>query len=309
MKKNIYILGLICLTLILFAVIFKISHWPGAAILLIAGIGSLALIFLTIAYTVAIKNSDDKLLKNLYTAAYISFSIDFIGMLFKIMHWPGAGIFLMIGIPLPFILFLPVYIYYHIKRKLKTDLNFFAILLFMIYVGVFSTLLALKPGLEILNSYAHSTNQLAQANKYLSANALQGTSAEILNSSQQLANQIEEIKHKLLVANGQEMLIKSDKSIDYTAVLTKDLNISLEQLNESGFKKFNEDFEAFSKILKEKFPDSNSARWIEEIDHYRFNSNKKDGPIIATLPFILVMNILTDWQNKLLLINYMNENN
>jgi hypothetical protein len=308
MKKNIYILGLICLTLILFAVIFKISHWPGAAILLIAGIGSLVLIFLPIAYAIAIKNSDDKLLKNLYTAAFISFSVDFIGMLFKIMHWPGAGIFMMIGIPLPFILFLPVYIYYHIKRKLKTDLNFFAILLFMIYVGVFSTLLALKPGLEILNSYAQSTNALAQANKYLSANTFQGTPSEISNSSQQLANQIEEIKHKLLVAYGQETLIKPDKSIDYTAVLTKDLNISLEKLNECGFKKFNEDFEIFNKTLRVKSTDSNSLRLIEEIDHYRFSFDKNDEPLIAALPYILIMNVLSDWQNKLLLINYMNEN-
>ena len=47
------------------------------------------------------------MLRFVYTAAFISFIIDFIGMAFKILHWPGAAILLIIGIPLPFILFLP----------------------------------------------------------------------------------------------------------------------------------------------------------------------------------------------------------
>jgi hypothetical protein len=33
------------------------------------------------------------------------------GALFKIMHWPGAGIFLMVALPFPFLVFLPVYLY------------------------------------------------------------------------------------------------------------------------------------------------------------------------------------------------------
>ncbi len=310
MKKNIYILGLICLTIILFAVIFKISHWPGAAIFLIAAIGSLALIFMPIAFAVAIKNSDDKLLKYLYTAAFISFSIDFIGMLFKIMHWPGTGIFMMIGIPLPFILFLPVYIYYHIKRKLKTDLYFFAVLLFMIYVGVLSTLLALRPGLEILNSYTNSTNELAEANKYLSANTIHCAPFEISNSTKELVKQIEDIKHKLLNTNDYEnkLQIKSDGSIAYTKILAKDLKISIERFNECGYNKFNQDFEVFSKILVEKYPNSNTHRLLEEINIYRFPENKEEIPVIVQLPLISFLNVLTDWQNKLLLINYMMEN-
>jgi hypothetical protein len=305
MKKNIYILGMICLSITLLAVLFKISYWPGAGILLLAGIGSLALLFLPIACLVAVKSTNDKLLKNLYIAAFISFSVDFIGMLFKIMHWPGAGIFLMIGIPLPFILFLPAYIYYHIKRKLKTDLNFFAVLLFMIYVGVFSSLLSLRPGVEILNFYAQSTNELAQANKYLSANTSQAPSSEISNSTRQLVEQIDEIKHKLLLAYEQEKIIKSDESIDFTAVLIKDLKISIEQLNECGFNKFNQDFEIFSRNLMIKSPDSTLIILIEEIDKYRSTNEQKDIPVIATLPLSLAMNVLTDWQNKLFLINYM----
>lgn len=298
---------MIFLAITMIAVLFKISHWPGAGILLLTGIGSLALIFLPLAYAVALKSTDDKLLKFLYLSALISFSIDFVGMLFKIMHWPGAGIFMMIGIPLPFILFLPAYIYYHIKRKLKTDLYFFAVLLFMIYVGVFSTLLALRPSVEIFNSYAHSTNELAEANKYISANMVENSPSEISNSSKKLVEQIEEIKHQLLIAYDHEnkLKIKSDGSTDYSTILAKDLKISIERFNECGFEKFNIDFEAFSKKMVEKYPNSNTSRLIEEINIYRFPENKEEIPVIVQLPLISIMNVMTDWQNKLLLINYM----
>ena len=296
---------MICLSITLFAILFKISHWPGAGVLLIAGIGSLTLIFLPVAYSEALKSTDDKLLKFLFTAALISFTVDFVGMLFKVMHWPGASILMVIGIPLPFVLFLPAYINYHIKRKLKTDLNFFAVLIFMIYVGVFSTLLALRPGLEILNSYAHSTNELTEANKYLSANSVENTASEISNSTQELVKQIEEIKHQLLNDAGQETkaMLKSDGSIDYTMIQSKDMKIFIDQLNEAGFKKFNESFDAFDKTMSVKYPNFNQL--LEEINKFRISKDKNDIPIIATLPLSLVMNVLTDWQNKLLLISYM----
>ena len=106
MKKSIYILGVISLSITLLATIFKVMHLAGAGVLLIAGLGGLTFVFLPLAFAKLLKSTDDKLLKFVFTAAYISFTVDFIGMLFKILHWPGAGLFLIVGIPLPFILFL-----------------------------------------------------------------------------------------------------------------------------------------------------------------------------------------------------------
>jgi len=46
MKQRIYILGVITAMIVFTGTILKINHYPGAAILLIAGIVSLVLLFL-----------------------------------------------------------------------------------------------------------------------------------------------------------------------------------------------------------------------------------------------------------------------
>jgi hypothetical protein len=45
MKKITYLTGTICTMLALFAVLFKIMHWPGASELMVISIGGFALFF------------------------------------------------------------------------------------------------------------------------------------------------------------------------------------------------------------------------------------------------------------------------
>ncbi len=45
MKKLTYLTGTICTMLALFAVLFKIMHWPGTSELMVISIGGLALFF------------------------------------------------------------------------------------------------------------------------------------------------------------------------------------------------------------------------------------------------------------------------
>jgi len=45
MKKLAYVSGALTSMLALLGILFKIQHWPGAAILLVLGIGGFALIF------------------------------------------------------------------------------------------------------------------------------------------------------------------------------------------------------------------------------------------------------------------------
>jgi hypothetical protein len=42
-----------------------------------------------------------------FTSGVLSFSLSSVGMLFKIVHWPGANILLVIGIGLFSIVFVP----------------------------------------------------------------------------------------------------------------------------------------------------------------------------------------------------------
>jgi hypothetical protein len=44
---------------------------------------------------------------------------------------------------------------------------------------------------------------------------------------------------------------------------------------------------------------------MNEIDTYRLQRTDNEAPLITYLPIIAVMNVLTDWQNKILLIEYL----
>ena len=110
MKQKIYILGLVTTLTILLGAIFKINHFPGAGILLTLGITSTVLVFLPTALISSYRKDEDRKNPGLYIVTWITCLVVFTGMLFKIMHWPYAGLILMIALPFPYIVFLPVFI-------------------------------------------------------------------------------------------------------------------------------------------------------------------------------------------------------
>jgi hypothetical protein len=140
MKTKTYITGLITTTLVFLGATFKVMHWPGAGKLLTTGIIFLLFIFLPPALISGYKGEGRKESLSLYIVTYITCLVTFASMLFKIMHWPGAGILLIIAIPFPFVVFLPVYLYITGKNESHNIYNTVAVLFLLV---VFSSLTAL----------------------------------------------------------------------------------------------------------------------------------------------------------------------
>jgi hypothetical protein len=65
-------------------------------------------------------------------------------MLFKVMHWPYAGHLLMISLPFPFVVFLPVWLYFTARIKNFNINNTIFVLFLLALHAVFSALLALN---------------------------------------------------------------------------------------------------------------------------------------------------------------------
>lgn len=151
MKKLIYILGIITINLLLIGCIFKINHWPGAGVALTLSLVLLSFWFLPTALLHHYKRNDHKHKKWLYITAFISFFIMFLAALFKIQHWNGASLLLMIAIPIPFVLFLPIYIYHSAKDKQQSSLYFTAVILGLIFIAVYSGLLNLNVSKNVLD--------------------------------------------------------------------------------------------------------------------------------------------------------------
>lgn len=203
MKRSVYITGISCAILMLFGCIAKVMHWPGAGVLLVAAVFLFCFGFLPMA----LKNSYDllplKKMKTLHIVSYLVFAVCMMGVLFKVMHWPGAAMFLLVGMLAPFVIFLPVYLY-HTRDEEKTgNKNFLGLILGLMFLAVFSVFLALSVSKQILwqgvesvkqnesniRSYAYSVNE----------------QNELTKSATDLINYSNELKCMLLSAAGENM--------------------------------------------------------------------------------------------------------
>ncbi len=236
MKKFIYIFGIVLLNIFTFGAIFKVMHWPGAGILLAFGLGLFALVFLPMAFVNNYRGVGKKHL-SLYIAGFICALICVIGALFKVQHWPGASLLMIVGVPLPFLYFLPVYLYHQNKEKEKSIINFLGIMFLLLYISVFSALLSLNVSRDIIVSMAVSAESNAKTTQlYIlktklmyqqidSAGSIENKEKAniIKEKTNELSSKIESIKRELIIAvEGSESLSIKDSIIDLRSIVKKD---------------------------------------------------------------------------------------
>jgi len=267
MKKFILIFGVIIINVFVYGALFKVQHWPGGNILIILGLGFFCLVFLPLAF-IQSYNGNGKKYKQLYIAGFICSFITFIGAMFKIQHWPGASWFLIVGIPLPFVYFLPVYVYHHNKSKEKSMINFLGVMFMMVYVALFTSILALNVSRDVLFALRNCANDISKTNElYTEKNELAYLNIEkssipenkekshaVKLSTQAICNFINNIKVELVKAieNSNSKAIGTDNQIDLHAISAIDESVHT------------------TKIMRGR--DGNSGRALElknQINNYR----------------------------------------
>lgn len=135
-----HITGITAATLLLLGSIFKIQHWPGAALMYVLGAASLCLLFIPLFLAVRIKEKPGKLITIANILGAIGGVALSFGILFKIMHWPLANILMNVGGFTLILLFLPLFLYNGYKTKqLKTK----TIVPVVISIAIFSLMFAL----------------------------------------------------------------------------------------------------------------------------------------------------------------------
>lgn len=148
MKQKIYILGLITTMVIVLSAMLKMNHLPGAFHLMILGIFSLVCIFIPLALKNHYMTEGNRKNLSLYIVTWLTSFVVFVGMLYKIQHWPYAGIALMIAIPFPYLVFLPVFLTVTSRDKNFSIYNMVSVLFLLSGISIFSVLLSLNVSKE-----------------------------------------------------------------------------------------------------------------------------------------------------------------
>lgn len=122
MKKIMLVTGGVSSALLFVGLVFKFMHWPGAGIILVLGVTILSLIFLPLMFTLKIKeqqHAKDKVIIGIGTFSAILISL---GILFKVMHWPGANVMVSSAFLILVLFFLPIYYFTGIRNP-ETKIN------------------------------------------------------------------------------------------------------------------------------------------------------------------------------------------
>ncbi|MBL7923105.1 MAG: hypothetical protein JNL88_02805 [Bacteroidia bacterium] len=151
MKKIMLGSGIVSVSLLTMGLILKFLHLPGAAVGVVLGIGLLSLVFMPLMFTLKIREKSatrDKVLIVLGAVSAITLSL---GVLFKIMFWPGANVLSLFSLALLLLVFLPFYFFTGI-RNADTKINtIVSSILILTGGGLFLTLVRSPAGSRIMS--------------------------------------------------------------------------------------------------------------------------------------------------------------
>lgn len=117
MKNTMKFSGAAGTILLTFAAMFKIQHWPGASIMMILGAFLMAFVFLPSTLGVLWKESHNKKNIFLFVTGFFTSFFFITGVIFKIQHWPGASIMILLAIGIGILLFLPALLIAKLKDE------------------------------------------------------------------------------------------------------------------------------------------------------------------------------------------------
>ena len=107
MKNTMKISGIAGTIMFGFATLFKIQHWPFAGVMMVLGAFILAFIFMPSALVVLWKETHNRKRLFLFISGFVTAMLFIFGTLFKIQHWPVAGIILSLSVLSAIFFFIP----------------------------------------------------------------------------------------------------------------------------------------------------------------------------------------------------------
>ena len=147
----------------LFGCMFKVMHWPGASVMIVAAVVLFCLVFLPSAMMHSKREQKEKNRSTLHLVSYIVYAACMISVLFKVMHWPGAGALLFIGVLFPFLVFLPLYLYNTREESKINNKNFLGVMFGLIFLAVFGALLSMTVSKQILGKVVETITNNQEA--------------------------------------------------------------------------------------------------------------------------------------------------
>lgn len=206
MNKVLRVVSFLILFLLAIGTLFKLMHWPGASFMLLTSNFLLVTVFLPIFFVKRNEKpeSDLETISNILLLLSISGII--VGSTFKVMHWPGASIMLILGSLALTCGALPLFIFSNWKKADKKINEIIAAVFIGLYVSSYFLLFALNYGKNIINTYTTLDNQQARSISIIDELISQFDSTQINSELEKEFNDI----YSFIFETKKELIIKAE---------------------------------------------------------------------------------------------------
>jgi hypothetical protein len=216
MKKIMLVSGAFSAIVLSIGIVFKFMHWPGAAILIVVGIGLFSLLFLPLLFTLKMKEKEQAQSRFILAAGTLSAIFFSLSTLFKLMHWPLANVLGLTAIGIMLLLFLPVYFFTGI-RNAETKMNSIVISIMIVAGSGLLMSLVRSPGSsmkinEMNTSYFLRNEQILQNEQKQVEDLLKvkPVNPEAVAQSQKINALCEELKAYILERETGHKILPAD---------------------------------------------------------------------------------------------------
>jgi hypothetical protein len=207
MKKIMIISGTFSAFTVLIGSLFKVMHWPGAAMLFVLAIALFSFIFLPILSVIRIKEQTKTNDKIVIIAAAIFGSAISLAILFKVMHWPFATLLWTSALAILFFIFLPIYFFSGIRNPETKTNTIVSSILILIAGGLLFLITNLRGSHAFDEAISNADEQLIENYQLLSQYKPNDTLAnqQLNENATQLCANIEALKDQLIKSVNEDV--------------------------------------------------------------------------------------------------------
>ncbi|MCJ8291151.1 MAG: hypothetical protein HRT58_15735 [Crocinitomicaceae bacterium] len=246
MKRTLKITGLISVILIVLGAIFKVMHWPGAGVMYVSGFAIFCLLFIPLNIVLQYRDDKKKTDKLVMILGLLLVIAGTFGLLFKVMHWPGASFLFFGSLGLFGLVFIPLYFF---TRYRNPDTRFNAIIhstFMMVAASILFALIDLRPtypvkqSVESLNEYQEANILRIKASNTLLSSELDNAK-DLKEASAKIDGRITDIRTNLISksnaqhnTNKRSSSLKDTRNPDDVRVIVEYFQVSKDEFSYSA---------------------------------------------------------------------------
>lgn len=227
MKKVTFGFGLTSTFLLLAGTIFKLLHWPGANIMVVLGASFLVLVYLPLILYYKLKESP-RSEALMHSMGFLGLGLTTLGTLFKIMHWPGAAMLLLVGLVVLAFGYVPLYFYKKYQSSVNKPITLSASLVAITCLILVFALTRINPsihyerGITQIDAQLRESAASASNNGGLYAKLSGNANAQLVKMSADATYQYLESLKLAVVAEAEGISIDEARTTPLRAMKSKD---------------------------------------------------------------------------------------